>query len=106
MIRRPPRSTQLRTLFPYTTLFRSRILREFLRRRTPHDAAAHAAWKAHPLALDVGARVLPDLERLRILAEIDADLFEDRVGVVLEKFQSLAPQHLVIRDLAGDVRHE
>ena len=23
MIRRPPRSTQLRTLFPYTTLFRS-----------------------------------------------------------------------------------
>src|SRR5213595_874345 len=24
MIRRPPRSTQLRTLFPYTTLFRSR----------------------------------------------------------------------------------
>src|SRR5213595_4208753 len=25
-IRRPPRSTQLRTLFPYTTLFRSRRL--------------------------------------------------------------------------------
>src|SRR5213595_4192278 len=24
MLRRPPRSTQLRTLFPYTTLFRSR----------------------------------------------------------------------------------
>src|SRR5213595_4353499 len=26
MIRRPPRSTQLRTLFPYTTLFRSMYL--------------------------------------------------------------------------------
>src|SRR5213595_4149960 len=26
MIRRPPRSTQLRTLFPYTTLFRSHLL--------------------------------------------------------------------------------
>ena len=28
MIRRPPRSTQAKTLFPYTTLFRSRILYE------------------------------------------------------------------------------
>src|SRR5213083_3820238 len=27
MIRRPPRSTQQRTLFPYTTLFRSLIIR-------------------------------------------------------------------------------
>src|SRR5216117_2490254 len=26
MIRRPPRSTQGRTLFPYTTLFRSRLM--------------------------------------------------------------------------------
>src|SRR5216117_4589041 len=30
MIRRPPRSTQGRTLFPYTTLFRSRKLEEYL----------------------------------------------------------------------------
>src|SRR5216117_4436571 len=29
MIRRPPRSTQGRTLFPYTTLFRSREPEEF-----------------------------------------------------------------------------
>src|SRR3546814_14681892 len=28
MIRRPPRSTRTDTLFPYTTLFRSRALRE------------------------------------------------------------------------------
>src|SRR5213595_2112448 len=28
MIRRPPRSTQLRTLFPYTTLFRSHVFVE------------------------------------------------------------------------------
>src|SRR3546814_1213972 len=35
MIRRPPRSTRTDTLFPYTTLFRSRVglfLRVFLRR--------------------------------------------------------------------------
>src|SRR5260370_30149004 len=84
----------------------ARVLGEFLRRRTPHDAAAHAARKAHPLALDVRARVLPELERLRILAEVDADLFKNRVGVVFEEFESLAPQHSVIRDLPGDVPHE
>src|SRR3546814_11245710 len=30
MIRRPPRSTRTDTLFPYTTLFRSQVLREML----------------------------------------------------------------------------
>src|SRR5213595_3807352 len=37
MIRRPPRSTQLRTLFPYTTLFRS-----------PRRGAALPPAQAHP----------------------------------------------------------
>src|SRR3546814_3717552 len=32
MIRRPPRSTRTDTLFPYTTLFRSRELRNFVER--------------------------------------------------------------------------
>src|SRR2546425_3923213 len=45
MIRRPPRST----LFPYTTLFRSRILRSLPRnplRRVPSSSPAVAApWK-------------------------------------------------------------
>src|SRR3546814_2769284 len=30
MIRRPPRSTRTDTLFPYTTLFRSKVLRKIL----------------------------------------------------------------------------
>src|SRR5216117_1897126 len=38
MIRRPPRSTQGRTLFPYTTLFRSHDLRD--RRREGSHAGA------------------------------------------------------------------
>src|SRR3546814_9244625 len=33
MIRRPPRSTRTDTLFPYTTLFRSRPAQELLHRR-------------------------------------------------------------------------
>src|SRR3546814_9535182 len=36
MIRRPPRSTRTDTLFPYTTLFRSRIWRHFRRISTPY----------------------------------------------------------------------
>src|SRR3546814_9593456 len=36
MIRRPPRSTRTDTLFPYTTLFRSRT-REAVRRHIEHD---------------------------------------------------------------------
>src|SRR5213595_4184182 len=43
MIRRPPRSTQLRTLFPYTTLFRSRPPPGHQRRRRrPRDRRARS----------------------------------------------------------------
>src|SRR3546814_5518810 len=46
MIRRPPRSTRTDTLFPYTTLFRSRV----------HDRLAAAADRAHdPGRRHVGA---------------------------------------------------
>src|SRR3546814_14913896 len=37
MIRRPPRSTRTDTLFPYTTLFRSRRNRRAPRRQRVHD---------------------------------------------------------------------
>src|SRR3546814_16739717 len=39
MVRRPPRSTRTDTLFPYTTLFRSRLVR---RDRVLLEALAHA----------------------------------------------------------------
>src|SRR3546814_4926255 len=41
MIRRPPRSTRTDTLFPYTTLFRSRPRRHQRRFRTYHGAYRH-----------------------------------------------------------------
>src|SRR3546814_1344353 len=47
MIRRPPRSTRTDTLFPYTTLFRSR--REAVRRRL-HRLRAPAFGTAAPAA--------------------------------------------------------
>src|SRR5213083_3617060 len=40
MIRRPPRSTQQRTLFPYTTLFRSQNLGEPLELGAPEHRPA------------------------------------------------------------------
>jgi hypothetical protein len=64
--------------------------------------AAHTAGKAHPFAVHVGAGVLPDLERLRVLAELDADFLQHRLGVVLDERQPLLGEGLVERDLAGD----
>src|SRR3546814_12977356 len=52
MIRRPPRSTRTDTLFPYTTLFRSKAFTNYLGddRRTwaEWDAAMLMARRAHP----------------------------------------------------------
>jgi len=44
----------------------------------------------HSLALDVSARRPPDLERLRVVAEIDADLLENSVGVVFHQRQTFS----------------
>src|SRR3546814_18316839 len=70
MIRRPPRSTRTDTLFPYTTLFRSRLEAHGLRTagRTGGDpvhgglgderappfpsAPAHAEWRQEPAVAD------------------------------------------------------
>src|SRR3546814_1240135 len=57
MIRRPPRSTRTDTLFPYTTLFRSRGLRDGDDVRAvahaPHDVGAQALGTPVPLAREV-----------------------------------------------------
>src|SRR3546814_3374908 len=44
MIRRPPRSTRTDTLFPYTTLFRSPVIRDDLHGK---DTGAHGARRNH-----------------------------------------------------------
>ena len=47
--------------------------------------AAEPAGKAHALALDVSAGLLPDLERIGIVAELDAGLLQHRLCVVLDE---------------------
>src|SRR3546814_5136494 len=60
MIRRPPRSTRTDTLFPFTTLFRSR--------RTPDALLLERVGSPHPGA-----------SRMTREAEIDAMLLQHRV---------------------------
>src|SRR3712207_8815027 len=54
MIRRPPRST----LFPYTTLFRSRV--ESFKPPTPEEEAHHFLWRANHLTPGHGELVIFD----------------------------------------------
>ena len=58
----------------------------------------------HALTLYVRAGIPQDLQRLGVVAEVDADLFEDRIRIVLEQLETLGAQHLVIRDVARYVR--
>src|SRR3712207_9076593 len=57
MIRRPPRST----LFPYTTLFRSRHVPQVLRRFLAPATLSMGVGVAHEDAVEEGARLLVDL---------------------------------------------
>ena len=52
MIRRPPRSTQAKTLFPYTTLFPIWIMTEFSGRTLALIEIAH--WYEYVLVLGIG----------------------------------------------------
>src|SRR3546814_16219795 len=85
-IRRPPRSTRTDTLFPYTTLFRSRCRRRRRRRRTLGDT--HAA-RFHPCAEFVGRHALA------VLAHVEAP------GRVVELGFGLVGGRVVGVDRAG-----
>src|SRR3546814_11337233 len=54
MIRRPPRSTRTDTLFPYTTLFRSRTVagREKITLRATVDGVRRLNFSANTLGID------------------------------------------------------
>src|SRR3546814_9071817 len=50
MLRRPPRATRTDTLFPYTTLFRSRRYRPPVHRRLSRDHGDRHPAARHPVA--------------------------------------------------------
>src|SRR3546814_5859901 len=64
MIRRPPRSTRTDTLFPYTTLFRSRLSPRYRLRGDLLPARRHPSLRAAPYQsrsrlTSMGRRVAP-----------------------------------------------
>src|ERR1700722_14759755 len=74
-----------------------------LRRRGGAQGPRQAAGKARPFALDVATRVAKEFERARELAKLDANLFEQRLSVALDRLESLLADKFRKRDLAGDV---
>ena len=80
-------------------------LGEQARRGRLDERAAHAAREADALAGDVGAGAAEDLGRLGEVDDLDADLFEEGVGVGLDLFEALGRDDLDGREAAGQVRH-
>ena len=65
------------------------VLGELARGAGLDDLAAHPAGEADQLAVDVGAGVTQRPEGIRVAAEDDADLLEDRIRVVLDEREAL-----------------
>ena len=82
----------------------ARVLGELARRAGLHDRAAHPAREADAHAVDVGAGVVQQSNRLGVAPELEADLLEDRVGVLLDERQALLAEDLERRELAGQER--
>src|SRR3546814_10199705 len=95
MIRRPPRSTRTDTLFPYTTLFRSRRLP-----RLPDPVSGHPGVRAQPR----GDRRLHRRDRSR---EGGARMTEAAAAVVREPGGAFTLETIEVEaPRAGEVRVE
>src|SRR3546814_12742585 len=72
MIRRPPRSTRTDTLFPYTTLFRSKTVHDLYLRRQLIALGEDMVNDAfdHDLDVDASQQIEVSEDRLYKLAEI------------------------------------
>ena len=80
-------------------------LGELARRGRLHELSAHPAREADALAVDVRPGVAEEHERIGCVAEIDAHLREDRVGVLLEDREALLAENLERGERAREERH-
>jgi hypothetical protein len=78
------------------------VLREDRRRRLD-QRAAQALGEMHAAALHVGAGGLPHRERLGVVAELDADFLQHRVGIGLDEGKAFLVEHLIDLDAPADV---
>src|SRR3546814_15022741 len=97
MIRRPPRSTRTDTLFPYTTLFRSRAaLRSLIRSEEVKSALVFCNRKRD---VDI---VYRSLERHGFsVAALHGDMAQPVRMVTLQSFKDAKVQILVCSDVAA-----
>ncbi|MNU66107.1 Methionine synthase [compost metagenome] len=72
-------------------------------RRSLQKFTAQALGEMHAAAADIGTGFGPEFQRFLVVAELDADLFEDRVGITLDQFQPLFVEDFVNADPAGDI---
>src|SRR3546814_21060620 len=98
MIRRPPRSTRTDTLFPYTTLFRSRALTQAQLARERAAASAGAAQAAQAgtaiISQEVArqrAKVIGQRDKLAQLRKLkdEADLQRSQLEKLNERMNAL-----------------
>ena len=69
------------------------------RRRCLAERPRQPLGQTHTLAIDVGARVLPECQGLGVVDEVDADLFEHRLGIRLDDRERLFVQNVEIGDI-------
>ena len=69
-----------------------------------HDLAAKSAGEADAVAVDLGASVAKPLDRGRLAADLDADAFEDQIGVKLKERETLLTDNLYRRQFARNER--
>lgn len=65
-----------------------------------NECAAQSAGKPNTFAVDVCTCIAPHLDCAWIVSELDADLFEDRFGVVFDQLEVFVGDQLVWTDLA------
>src|SRR3546814_8465382 len=100
MIRRPPRSTRTDTLFPYTTLFRSRpVGLQALRGRTFADEARRIEAGTEVIGIIVDIRI----ERLQVAARATVEveqLVRPEIEVRRRTLRHEIHLHVVSRQIA------
>src|SRR3546814_19137749 len=84
MIRRPPRSTRTDTLFPYTTLFRSR---DYLRSDVFADNVQMAKAAAHSFTEHFGFEANPAI--VRMMVGVHAAFLNAAMDVIAEEWGSI-----------------
>ncbi len=80
-----------------------RVQRELAWSRA-QQLAGEAARNPDAFAVHVGPCLAPQPQRFRVAPELDADLFEDRLGIGLDDLHGLAVQQLDGGNAAADVR--